>query len=69
MNPPQFPQGQITPDDEGETLVAIAADPKRRLIFIRFPKPVTWVGLPLEEARQFRDLLIQRIGELEAGHN
>jgi hypothetical protein len=64
---PQFPHGKISPEDEGQLLVAIATDLAKGVIFIAFPKPVKWLGLPLAEAKEIRARLDKHIANLEAG--
>jgi len=64
---PQFPRGKLNPDDEGQIDLAIATDLAKRVILIRFRKPVAWLGLPLAEAKDFHTLLGKHIANLEAG--
>lgn len=60
----RWPQGQIAPDDQGETAFAIAVDPPNRIIRIQFTKPIIWLGLDRESAVKLRDLLTEKIKEL-----
>ena len=49
----QYPYGKLNPDDEGEIRIAIAHDPHNRTVVIDFGKPVAWIGLPPQHAREF----------------
>lgn len=62
---PRFPRGQLSPDDEGEIAFAIAVDHKAKLIRIEFGKSVSWMAMPLQEAKQLQQLLTEKIRELE----
>jgi hypothetical protein len=61
-----WPQGRISGEDDGATAFAVAADPIKQVILIRFPKPMDWIGLGVKEAKQMRDMLTQKIEELTA---
>jgi hypothetical protein len=61
----RWPKGKISKDDDGETAISIAADLNARVIRIQFSKPMVWLGLDLEEARYVRDVLNEKIAELE----
>jgi hypothetical protein len=61
----EFPHGQVSKDDEGETAFAVAADPKNKIVRIQFTKPMKWIGLDVESARVFKALLALKIAELE----
>lgn len=66
MSEPEFPHGQLNPDDEGAIEMAMATDPRKQVIIIQFPKPVKWIALPLTDARSMRDLLDKHCKNLEA---
>jgi len=51
-----FPEGKIDPNDEGEIRFAVAAD-GGKVILDFGEKPVSWVGMPAETAREVADLL------------
>ena len=59
-----WPQGRISGEDDGETAFLIAADPSNKTVIIRFPKPMDWIGLGVNEAMQLRNLLDAKIAEL-----
>lgn len=61
----QFPDGKSTPDDQGATHYAIAADTQRRLVVIQYSKPIAWIGLDLQSAKALRDKLTEKISVLE----
>jgi hypothetical protein len=54
---PQFPRGKLNVTDEGviEMRVGVSMD----VVVIAFPSPVTWFGLPPEQAEQLAALLLQ----------
>ncbi len=60
----EWPKGRISGEDDGVTAYAIAADPQRQLILIRFPKPMDWIGLGINEAMALRNQLDEKIGQL-----
>lgn len=51
----QFPDGRISGDDEGELRCAVGIGSGR--VFIDFGKPVTWVALPADHAKEIADAL------------
>ena len=59
-----WPAGRINGEDDGATAYAIAADPQRRLVLIRFPKPMDWIGLDVDDAMALRNKLDEKIAEL-----
>ncbi len=59
-----WPKGRIDGDDDGATAYAIAADPVRKLVLIRFPKPMDWIGLDVPAALHLREKLNEKLGEL-----
>lgn len=59
-----WPNGRINGEDDGATAYAIAADPVRKVILIRFPKPMEWIGFDVKSAAQLRDALTAKISEL-----
>lgn len=61
---PRFPQGKLTPTDEGELAFAVAVDPAKKAVVIRFTKPVDWLGLDRKSALHLADLLIHKAAEL-----
>jgi hypothetical protein len=59
-----WPEGRISGEDDGATAYAIAADPRRQVILIRFPKPMDWIGLGINDAMALRNKLDEKINEL-----
>jgi hypothetical protein len=64
---PAYPQGRLNADDLGETAFAVAADLQRKVVIIRFTKPIDWLGLHADETRQLANLLLEKAAQLEAG--
>lgn len=60
----EWPAGRISGEDDGATAYAIAADPVKRVILIRFPKPMDWIGFGVVEAIALRDQLDVKIAEI-----
>ena len=48
----KWSKGRIGPHDEGDLAAAIAVDPVHRRIVIEFHKPVSWLALDLDGAKQ-----------------
>lgn len=61
-----WPNGRLGGEDDGESAFAIAADPVKRVIIIRFPKPMDWIGLDAVSATALRDKLNEKIAEISA---
>lgn len=57
----EYPDGRMGAEDDGALSYAIATDDRHRTIVIRFPKPVTWIGLDVKSAEQLRDQLTERL--------
>jgi len=51
----QFPQGKLTPEDEGEIRIAIGQ--KDGKVVVDFGKPIAWVGFDPEQAESFADTI------------
>lgn len=60
----RFLLGKMTPEDQGETRFAIAADPQTKTIIFDFGKPVTWLAMPRADVEQLITLLTKKIKEL-----
>lgn len=45
--------------------IVIAADSVNKLVLIHFSKPMTWLELTIQDARNLRDKLNEKIAELE----
>jgi hypothetical protein len=62
MSEPQYPDGKLGEDDEGEVGVAIGI--KDGNVIIMFPQPVAWLGLPPEQAMEFGRTVIKRARQI-----
>jgi hypothetical protein len=60
----EYPDGVISPSDEGEIRLAVTAS--ARLVLINFGKPVAWFGLSPQEARELANILIKHSYVAEA---
>ena len=60
----QFPRGKLDPSDEGELQTAVAADHKAGVVRVAFGSPVSWIGLPPKEARQFALTILKHADEI-----
>lgn len=63
----EYPSGRLGAEDEGSLSYAMASDDRSRTIYIRFPKPIEWIGLGIKDAEQLRDSLTERICALKYG--
>lgn len=61
MEDSQFPEGKITPDDEGAISVAIGISNGN--VIINFGKPIAWLGLPPAACMEMGRTLIKRARE------
>ena len=59
----KFPEGKLTPHDEGELRFAVGA--KDGNVIIEFGTSVRWFGLPPAVARQLATALIKRANLIE----
>lgn len=57
----KYPHGKLRPDDEGELAVRLTV--KHKTLFIDFGKDVKWIALPLDQAKAFAELILQRVNE------
>ena len=57
-----FPQGQLSDDDQGGIRMGIAYDRLNGIVRIEFGKPVAWLGLPPPEAVAFARLILKNAG-------
>ena len=60
-----YSHGRISGDDEGQTEVAIALDPKTKTIIIRYSKPMEWIGLNEHAAFQLVTTMAKLISRLK----
>ncbi len=54
-----FSEGKVSPSDEGDLMLGVAADPAHGIVRIDFGTPVAWLGLPAEHAREFAALILK----------
>ena len=59
----RYPQGQISPDDEGETKIAVGR--KGDKVIIDFGTPTKWIGFDADQAIEIALLLARRAGEVK----
>lgn len=57
----EFPDGKLTPDDEGQLRIAIGI--QDGVVVIHFGTPTTWIGLSAEEAIAFGETIARRSRE------
>jgi hypothetical protein len=53
----KFPQGKLTPEDEGEIQIAIT-DYNGKVV-MDFGKPITWIGFTPDQAGEIADNLLR----------
>lgn len=63
---PHFPQGKLNERDDGELAFAVAADLRKRVVILRFAKPVDWLGMPAKQTRDLANLLLEKATQVEA---
>ena len=61
----RFPRGRADETDEGELKLAITTDKANGIVRLIFGKQVTWIGLPVGEARQLAQMLLETADEIE----
>ena len=66
---PRYPMGQISPDDEGETNIGVAADVKNGVVRIQFSKPIVWLAMPPSHAKELAKIIIQNADKVLKGAN
>jgi hypothetical protein len=62
----QHPYGKASDDDEGELRMALGVDHGNGIVRVEFGKPIAWLGLPAQQARELGALLLARADELDA---
>lgn len=55
----KWPNGRISGDDDGQLVFKIGSDPEKELVYLEFPKPVTWTAMPPQQAIELAQLLIR----------
>lgn len=61
----RFPQGKQNANDQGELRVAIGIDLPNNVVRMDFGKPVAWLSIGPDEARQLALLLLRHAGNLD----
>lgn len=59
----RHPEGKLTPQDEGE--IAFAITNTMGKVVVNFGKPVAWLGMRPQDARQLADLLLRHAASAE----
>ena len=62
----QFSQPPISPNDEGDLAFLMAADQEHNVVRLRFSKPVEWLALEPDQAREFAQLILDKVNILES---
>lgn len=65
-NKRDYPEGRLTPEDEGT--LAISIGEKNGVLVVEFGKPTEWIGLPPHYALEFAALLHRRAAAMIAQH-
>lgn len=58
-----FPRGKITEEDEGELQLAVGTLGGE--VIVHFGKPVKWIGMPPQDARQLAVFIMNRANEAD----
>lgn len=56
----KHPEGKIHQSDEGEIIIGIAPDFAHGTVVINFGIPILWIGLPVDNARAFAKLILEK---------
>lgn len=59
----QFPKGKLNDEDEGELKLGVTVHDNT--LIIHFGTPVTWLGLPKEDAQAFIEALQKHVNILK----
>ena len=54
----EYPEGTLNPEDQGALMVAFGIDKGK--VILAFPKPIDWVALSPEQAREAAESLLVR---------
>lgn len=65
----KVPEGKLNADDEGELRLGVGADPVRKKVVIEFGKPIQWLALNPDQAREFGQAFIQKANEIDGLSN
>ena len=63
----QYPNGKISPDDEGQLTIMVSSVGASASVKVTFPKPVNWFALPAELARTLAASLLHHADLAEDG--
>lgn len=55
-----YPNGQASPDDQGELALMVTVDEEKQIIRIEFGKEVKWLGMHAEQAVHLAEMLIEK---------
>lgn len=61
---PRFPDGKSSPDDEGMLAFAISHDIEKKIVVLRFSKPVDWLGMSRSDTLALVNKLIEHAAKL-----
>jgi hypothetical protein len=61
----KYPRGKVHPDDEGEVEMKIAADLVKKVVVIQFQKPIFWLAMEPDIAKDLAKKILQKATELE----
>jgi hypothetical protein len=61
----EFPRGKIHESDEGALNIGVANNGKE--VIINFGTPIVWVGMPVEEATQFANIILKHVKQITDG--
>ena len=62
----RFPLGKLSPSDEGEIQLGVAADPIKNKVVLNFGEPTAWIGFDAEQAEQLAESLLSKAKELRS---
>lgn len=57
----RFPRGRLNPEDEGEIQIAVGV--QQDVVVLAFPKMVSWVGMPAEQAEELAQTILTRAAD------
>jgi len=55
----EYSAGRANGEDDGDLAFGIASDPQKKLVIIRFGKPVEWIGLRAEDCVSLAEKLME----------
>lgn len=61
----RFPREKIHATDEGEIRMSVGTDPASTVVIVNFGSPVTWLGLPYDEAVALGESLLRHAATLK----